>query len=838
MIKKALNILIPILIFFSISLVLALPYYKEKGILAIGETSMALNNARVDYFSTWEDKTNLGTYQEGQNNIYLFTFIWEILGLFKFTDPSILWLFLSFFLPGLFFYLGMKSILKIDNSFVLIPGSLLYAYNPFRFIGTYNYRLHLLFIFLPVFFVFYYKLLRTQKWKYVVYIMLTSLISSSMASNAPVFTIPYFLMCVYLIYSLLTDLEVRQKMKRILIQNLILLILIVLVNLFWIIPLVIGLLSAFAATDGATKIFQASGAGFFFDHLRILGSWAWRGAHYVRKYYTYYPVYDAPLFLLISFSIPLISLIHLFEKKQKNINNLRDFSVFLFIISFLLLAGNKGPLGFLYGFIYKYVPLFQMFREPFTKFTPLFVFSLSIGLIFSTQFIFKKVKNKFFKYLLGISITTLVLVNTYPLFTTEAMTIRKWNSRQYSYIVKIPQYWKDVSQFFDQDLSNWRVVIFPHSLYGTHNNWEYGITTSGNAADYLINKPLIRGNHIETDEVLKVSDNLFRDLPAEKFAPYLRMLNVRYVLQENDREWRYSKEIAAPSVSNAYLQEMGLKQVKTFGMFTDDYLSKILNEEPDEELRQSFYDELRNQPALVVYEVNDFLPHVYSSNKIVVSNQGLGDLPAVVEDLSATRSAIILADQNQDKEQLVFERPSPNSINSSTIEYKKVHSTKYKVSMHLSGPTVLVLSENFHPKWQVYSFSEPFAQDFQNNSFISEERHGTVQNDALYDGKFFDTWFKKSMLDKSNHLKVNGYANGWYIDPESICSQVKCQQNDDGSYDLFIILEFKPQRLFVISFVFSSLLAVALILLICYFLFYTWRTNSLQSRTRSLRHKK
>ena len=47
---------------------------------------------------------------------------------------------------------------------------------------------------------------------------------------------------------------------------------------------------------------------------------------------------------------------------------------------------------------------------------------------------------------------------------------------------------------------------------------------------------------------------------------------------------------------------------------------------------------------------------------------------------------------------------------------------------------------------------------------------------------------------------VNGYANSWIIDPDDICKNKGfCRKNDDGTYDMELIVEFWPQRLFYIG---------------------------------------
>jgi hypothetical protein len=53
-------------------------------------------------------------------------------------------------------------------------------------------------------------------------------------------------------------------------------------------------------------------------------------------------------------------------------------------------------------------------------------------------------------------------------------------------------------------------------------------------------------------------------------------------------------------------------------------------------------------------------------------------------------------------------------------------------------------------------------------------------------------------VSPQNHLKLNGFMNGWYIDPATLCTSANssCTRHSDGSYDFDILVGFKPQRWF------------------------------------------
>ncbi len=245
----------------------------------------------------------------------------------------------------------------------------------------------------------------------------------------------------------------------------------------------------------------------------------------------------------------------------------------------------------------------------------------------------------------------------------------------------------------------------------------------------------------------------------------------------------------------------------------------------------------------------NFLPHVY--------------VPLFVQTSTVSgniRSAIYASD----------DLDGPRVINDVPIlEYKKINPTKYRVIIHgAKNYFPLVFSESFNKGWVIYSQTPKISKllsldkykildgngenqatlaevegfinkgyitnlgDGKNKKsvhkkwesgaekidyvetyfidFISKNFQGTIQNDNLTNGIFYETWLKKP-IDSNTHKVVNRYANSWYIDPQQICQQASmCYQSQDGSYNFEIIIEFWPQRLFYIGILISGATLLAL----------------------------
>lgn len=243
------------------------------------------------------------------------------------------------------------------------------------------------------------------------------------------------------------------------------------------------------------------------------------------------------------------------------------------------------------------------------------------------------------------------------------------------------------------------------------------------------------------------------------------------------------------------------------------------------------------------------LPHFYIPQTIITTSQSaeVFSKTASQKDYN-NRSAIYFNDQNVVSNILSGDKSSvltPSIINRKTVnntpivEFKKINPTKYRVIIHGAKDNFpLIFLESFHDGWKAYlvknykddkiasndlvnykifdgnedsqattdelkSFidkgyiSAPGDLKGKNIDFVSKNFQGTIQNDNLPSGTFYETWFKKPVNDNLNHRLVNGYANSWDINPEDICfDKVNCFKNADGSYDMELVVEFWPQKAF------------------------------------------
>ena len=151
-----------------------------------------------------------------------------------------------------------------------------------------------------------------------------------------------------------------------------------------------------------------------------------------------------------------------------------------------------------------------------------------------------------------------------------------------------------------------------------------------------------------------------------------------------------------------------------------------------------------------------------------------------------------------------------------------------------------------HKKWEDNKEKLDYVEKY-NIGFISKNFQGTVQSDNLSSGNIFETWLPASKMNdpknksgifsgagkvveltEEDHLMANGYANSWVINTEEICKgrsldfardDTYCVKNEDGSYDMELVVEFWPQRLFYLGLGISGVTLLGCLV----YLAYDWK---------------
>jgi hypothetical protein len=145
---------------------------------------------------------------------------------------------------------------------------------------------------------------------------------------------------------------------------------------------------------------------------------------------------------------------------------------------------------------------------------------------------------------------------------------------------------------------------------------------------------------------------------------------------------------------------------------------------------------------------------------------------------------------------------------SSGLSFEEINPVTYKVYIQgLHSPSQLSFLEAFNPGWKVYLEPNPTSQWCETSAHFEStgvtECQGQQQLSGVGDLSYL---YKKPIFDNTHQL-IDGYANGWTIDPNYIKQNFDTsyyKENPDGSIDVELTLYFKPQSYYDIGFIVSG----------------------------------
>lgn len=307
-------------------------------------------------------------------------------------------------------------------------------------------------------------------------------------------------------------------------------------------------------------------------------------------------------------------------------------------------------------------------------------------------------------------------------------------------------------------------------------------------------------------------DNIKNNLDRKRLIDLLSLTNIKYII--------IRKNLLKPE------EKHYLKNIES--LTENNILSKYLE-----------------NTKLVVYIVNDYLPHFFIADKSTVSDDKVNNLIEIIKDMKSTNSKAVFFKQQNPHNNIIKILENNNNYDNilSSIEFKKITSYKYRVLIHkVKNGFPLIFNEAFHDRWKAYVVKTNSLQSIKqtdikfdnymiangnetdqasreevkafmgqglistiggdkNIDFISKNFKGTIQNDNLSNGKFYDTLLSNNLvtIPDAYHLMANGYANAWYINPDKLCIKNQCSINADGTYNIELIVDFEPQRILLLS---------------------------------------
>lgn len=281
-------------------------------------------------------------------------------------------------------------------------------------------------------------------------------------------------------------------------------------------------------------------------------------------------------------------------------------------------------------------------------------------------------------------------------------------------------------------------------------------------------------------------------------------------LEQNSKTVLVSKQ-KKQGVQKVILQRINERKVDTAYVFSRDrefYVPK----KKRYTLKMRIVPEPIESEENVIHEVPDGIPLVEIDGKELSDGDYIGkenvsnsesfwyeinDL-----DLREGKHKVVLLNGDSYRVDLALLEPANGnggSINGREPEiiFKRINPTKYLVKVsQAKQPFWLVFSEGFHKEWRLYKLQKADYKQLNGLEDIVADYPDLGVQEARHLQKFTfgDIKYLLRQADSREHFLVNGYANGWYIDPSEL----------GLGRDFTLVLYFWPQSLFYFGLIISG----------------------------------
>ncbi len=328
-------------------------------------------------------------------------------------------------------------------------------------------------------------------------------------------------------------------------------------NLYSILPFVSTLINSDYAkvidagtiSGGREWLAYVSRGSFFINLFRFQGVPEWYltgGFPNVDFRYASLYLTNAPL-ILVSFLMPIVSLLGLLFAKEKSEKYIICLFVFLLLMSMFFTAGTNSPLGFIYIFLYEKIPGFSIFRSAYYKFAGSFSLSYAAILAYSTSKLWDYFAAKVRLHLrlnvnksifLGLFI---ILVSagwfSYNLIVFDRKNIFSWQPDK-STLVEVPEYVYEFDSWIAENEFDGKALIVP-ALDGDLGNdsLSWGYWSLSTAQSVLFTKGAFVSNDSTNTRIVSSWVNGLYSLLLRQDAAFFKLserLGINYIFFRDD----------------------------------------------------------------------------------------------------------------------------------------------------------------------------------------------------------------------------------------------------------------------------------------------------------------
>lgn len=529
-----------ILLLIILCLTLTFIWFHKGLIFAGGEEGIPFYNLEKtsEYYSSVWHETGIGFPAVNEQRIPIFSLlkIFYQLGIPGFLLQAFTFFLLMSVGTVSVFFLIKETVLKdlYENNgqkkyqYLPLIAGIFYLLNPFSMTQIWGRGLYMQFFpyaLFPLFLILFILGIKKRNFLYGAIALISSVILSPAFDNISYAPSLWLIILLYTFFHLIKHFNKKEVIFTAAFFTFLFLGW-VLLHLFWILPFLNLSIQPYAAITenpehglgslrGVSRqyplhvLIRLMHSGYFFEDL-------------------YGKIYSGFIFGIISWIIPLVSIFSV--KKFKKLLHFQYFGV-LFLIGLFISLGSNFPSGWLFELLFKYIPFFQMFRNPFEKFGLIFLIAyvpfFALGTLIVAQKISQLFKEKTARFLsIAIIIMLVCGIYVWPMWTgifAGGYRLNPW--------VKVPDYYKEMKKWLDENSEDYRVFMTPlWSGDGTFYQWGNTRFQGTDPMVYLISQPAVSYSSQAPDFLSSMRKNMERI----NLAPSLALFRAKYLIDRGD----------------------------------------------------------------------------------------------------------------------------------------------------------------------------------------------------------------------------------------------------------------------------------------------------------------
>jgi len=447
---------------------------------------------------------------------------------------------------------------------------------------------------------------RSNKQDLTLFAIASIFLGSAGYSSLQYFVLNLIIIGSYIVFAISMEWQDRKNRIELIFKSIALLIVMFLTNFYWLSPLLFDLSGSYMVRlePGFSDVDILRGLSVkLVNGFRMLPySEQSNISPWLNYYYT-------PLMIMITFGLVIIAGFAFLSSKTRR--NALFLGLLLLIILFLA-SGIREPFNVFGKIIFLCHPyVTRLFRNPFYFETlmPL-TLALLIGLAIGEIIQIASTKSRKYLTLTVIAVTTLLAIYGWQFIIGGPVKSQLRNGP--SQTIKVPLYYKELTQFFRSNPKDFRIVSIPtftlQDMFVAYR-WGklfFGIPPLSVWSGKPVFRPLYFGSNGVNplfELVMHPSKNI---ISQDAWRALLQITNVRYVTFHRDTDWKYLVN----------KQELKINRDEIYGFVK----------------RSPYLNWIRDFGAIELYEFNSdlFLPHFYIPQNIIYSPNDIEVLPEIV----------------------------------------------------------------------------------------------------------------------------------------------------------------------------------------------------------------